>query len=467
MSTRVESFPPGQDRNPNYEALTWAWVCLKRALPAYLLSRLLLLLTAIVLQVSVDNVLDRPFTMPEGPTLAALTANWDSLWYIGVAQHGYSTSADFTTYQNYAFLPMLPLLIWAVGSPLGASPPWGFHLPALALNHLIFWAALSALYGLTYRIWSRHKDDPKQEPAPEQSSDYAHTFASRVLWVTACWPWAFVFSMIYTEGLFLLLSVGALYSAWWAWEHAGVPGHTGRGHLPWPEALLAGLLAACATLTRAQGPVVASAVALLLAAAVTRAWAVPMLSRNGLATIIKTAWYPLVGLVPSLIALFGFIAYIGERTGEPLAVLRVRNTWGRGWLYDLPLLVQLDNRDIMFWLHWLSLMALALWLFLVIGLLRLLMQTRHSPSANPAWPLAQPVTWAFATYVVLYLGITLLNNVGNGGWGRYIVVSFPLTWIVAMYTLRWPKRKATVMLVSMMSLQVLFLAASILRAMTP
>jgi len=130
--------------------------------------------------------------------LAAPAARWDAVWYLAIARDGYHH--DPNTLRD-AFYPLYPLLIhvgnWVLGSRM---------LVAILISLGCFLVALALLYRLT-----------ELELGAED--------ARSTLLLLAFFPSAFIFSAIYTESLFLLLSVGAFLAARqgrWAW--AGIAG---------------------------------------------------------------------------------------------------------------------------------------------------------------------------------------------------------------------------------------------------
>jgi hypothetical protein len=137
-------------------------------------------------------------TMPfghVGDVLAAPLGRWDSVWYLAIADGGYGDAA------REAFFPLYPLLVRIAGAPLGSALVGG----ALASTALLF-AALVLLHRLV-------------------ALDHDRAVARNAVLVTAFFPMSFFFSAVYSESLFLALSVGAVYAARldrWAW--AGVLG---------------------------------------------------------------------------------------------------------------------------------------------------------------------------------------------------------------------------------------------------
>jgi hypothetical protein len=121
-----------------------------------------------------------------GDLLVAPAARWDSVWYLTIAEHGYG---DEHSHAQAAFYPLYPLLMrglgWVVGSPLvaGILVSLACFLVALALLHKLAVLELGA------------RD------------------ARGAVLLVAFFPTAFFFSAVYSESLFLLVSVGAFLAA--------------------------------------------------------------------------------------------------------------------------------------------------------------------------------------------------------------------------------------------------------------
>ncbi|MBI3287148.1 MAG: glycosyltransferase family 39 protein [Chloroflexi bacterium] len=131
---------------------------------------------------------------------------FDGLWYLKIAQWGYSTSEDIH------FPPLYPLLIRIVGSLLADQ----YFLAAILLSNLFYVLALLHLYRLASR-----------EVGP--------AVGRRALLYLSIFPTAFFFLAPYSEPLFLLFAVASF-------------DHLRRGSWFW-----AGFWGFLATLTRLQG----------------------------------------------------------------------------------------------------------------------------------------------------------------------------------------------------------------------
>lgn len=201
------------------------------------------------------------------PVLAPL-ARWDSVWYLRIADSGYGDDPA-----RAAFFPLYPLLVRAVATPFGGSA--GALLVAAYLVSL--GAFLSALF-LLHRL-------VELELGPR--------LARPVLLLLAVFPAAVYFGAPYSESLFLLLAVGAFYSA-------------RTGHWAW-----AGACAGLASATRSAG--------LLLAIPLALIWwsSRPRRARDA-------GW---LLLAPAGLALY--VGWLGLAEGDALRFLDVQEAWSR------------------------------------------------------------------------------------------------------------------------------------------
>lgn len=125
------------------------------------------------------------------PVLPDLLVRWDSEWYISLAQGGYSP-ADLHPEQpgatNYAFYPLYPLLMRLLASVSGLSLAWA----GVLISNVCFVAALFVVFALA-EDWSADKN-----------------VGRLAVLLLCCVPEGFVFSAVYTEALFLLLTSAAM-----------------------------------------------------------------------------------------------------------------------------------------------------------------------------------------------------------------------------------------------------------------
>jgi hypothetical protein len=208
-----------------------------------------------------------------GDVLAAPLGRWDSVWYLAIADGGYDGGA------RAAFFPLYPLLVRIAGVPFGSGLIGGALLSGALLG-----GALVLLHRLV-------------------ALDHPRAVARNAVLVTALFPMSFFFSAVYSESLFLALSIGAVYAARldrWAW---------------------AGLLGMLAATTRSAG------VLLLVPLAMIYLWDVARPSlRTRRALRPDVLW---LGLVPLGLALYcGLLALGGH---DPLAPFAAQDVWFRSF----------------------------------------------------------------------------------------------------------------------------------------
>jgi len=224
--------------------------------------------------------LTRPFS-PFVDLLLAPAARWDAVWYLSIADDGYGGDKA-----KAVFYPLYPLLAKVVGLVVGSS-----LVGALLVSLACFLAALVLLRRLA------------------ELELGARDGRAAVLLV-AFFPSAFFFSGIYSESLFLLLSVGALLAARterWAW---------------------AGIAGALAALTRNSGAVLLLPLLLI--------WLYGPRGGGRSLPGPRPWWRPRYALAPELawlalipLALAGYLAYVGAVLGDPFAPFGAQELWGR------------------------------------------------------------------------------------------------------------------------------------------
>jgi hypothetical protein len=232
-----------------------------------------------------------------GNLLVAPFARWDSWWYLSIAQHGYGGGHVMQT----AFFPLYPMIIRGVGVIVGSN-----LIAGVMVSLVSFAVALVLLYRLSLL---------------ELGSASRARLA--VMLVAFC-PVAFFFSAVYSESLFLALSLGAIFEA-----------RMGR----WATAGLLGLLAAAERNSgvvlvvplvllflygpradRAGGPDGADGAAGPDGADGPVAWWRRVLPRYRLEP--QAAW---IALVP--VGLLAYFGYLALAIGDGLAPLHAQTLW--------------------------------------------------------------------------------------------------------------------------------------------
>ncbi|MFJ9344374.1 hypothetical protein ACIRP0_34610 [Streptomyces sp. NPDC101733] len=202
--------------------------------------------------------------------LRVLGGSWDSVWYLGIASHGYGRTQMWATgsiQSDHAFFPLYPLLVRLAG---------GTSLAALA----VAWTAAALAAVGVYRVGE-------------------HLLGARAgVLLVALWaslPHAVVLTLGYTEALLTALAAWALYALL-------------RGH--WRAATG---LAVLAGLTRPTGIAVAAAVTamavreLLRGRGTPRVWAAALLAPAGWAA---------------------YVLAVGAHRHDPFGYFAVQRQWG-------------------------------------------------------------------------------------------------------------------------------------------
>jgi Mannosyltransferase (PIG-V) len=212
--------------------------------------------------------------------LAAPAARFDSAWYLAIAEHGYGVTG------RAAFFPVFPGLSALGGSLLGSPLLAGFIVSSAS--------GLGALY-LLHRL---------------VALDFDLDTTRTVVYFVAWFPSAIVLSAVYTEALFLLVSIGSLYAA-----------RLGR----WPAA---GLLGGLAAASRSGGVILIVPLLILYLYGPRRDRPrAEIHERLGPRFPVEANILWILAGVPA--GLLGYIAYLGISTGDPLSVLSAQSEWHR------------------------------------------------------------------------------------------------------------------------------------------
>jgi len=240
-----------------------------------------------------------------GDLLAAPAARWDAAWYLVIAHYGYRPDLGFYTSSRTAFFPLYPLGLRAIA--------W-FGTPAVLAGVLLSITALAlALYGI-HRLTTLELARGMGRPL---SGERAGEAARLAVMFTAFAPMAFFFSAVYSESLYLALSVGLFWSA-------------RQGRWMW-----VGVLGALAGATRSAGLVLAVPAVMIylygpredrppdLPAGRSRL-RVPVRVRPRYRVRREALW---LALLPVGAILYG--TYLGLAGGDALTPLRAQDVWGR------------------------------------------------------------------------------------------------------------------------------------------
>ncbi len=243
--------------------------------------------------------LTTPFGFLPNAIVAPL-ARWDSVWYLTIAKSGYDGQP-----QRMAFFPLYPGLMHIVGFITRSDLVAGVLISLVA-----FLIALVLLHQLVLL-------------------DFSREVADATVMLVAFFPMAFFFSAVYTESLFLALSVGCIYAA---------------RRERW---LLAGVLGGLAAMSRNGG------IALILPVAV-----IYLYGPRSITTAQSTRWagQALTGvrqmlpryrlrpdagwllLIPAGLGIY--LAYLGIRYGQALAPFNIETVWYRQTTFPLTTIVR-------------------------------------------------------------------------------------------------------------------------------
>ena len=348
-------------------------IALDRSLvAAFVVSRLLILAAAVAAETLI--VRNPSLTGGDGaPILRSLTS-WDGWFLLGIVRDGYHAAAVTGTYHDYAFLPLYPALVRILSAPWPAFA----GLVAVIVSNVAFLISLGLMVSLGEKVVGRGR-------------------ARIGALYLAVFPFAAVFSMAYTESLFLMLALGAFLA---------VERH---------RRALAGILFGLACLTRLQGAVMLVPLGLIL------------LSRDGWRPRLSQAWLALGPLASG-----AFLLFVASLTGRTSGYLDAQVGWGRtgvgtaaatgGSIADMFSPYQAS-------------------LLLTLGVaVFLLVYVRHDR-----------IPLAYALLPVLTLGLAFSSGLLEAI-GRITMLAFPYAWLLAGRRSGWFRRSWPLLSAGLMTL---------------
>ena len=246
-----------------------------------------------------------------------ILSRWDAGWYVDIARDGYHYEPGKPS--NAAFFPLYPLLIRATHAILllPDNDYWWF-LSGIVLSNLALLVALGYFRSLL-------------------AIDFEAKTVSRAITYLLIFPTTFFFSSVYSESLFLALTVGAFYYA-----------RKNR----W---LTACILTALATLTRSQGIILL--LPLLIEYLAQRNFRLEQVSWNATG----------FALIPA--ALFAFALFLKVNFGSWTIIFDLQNAWNRrlmwpwypaAWLFRHAPPLSPEHHDILDFSFLLALLAAAI-----------------------------------------------------------------------------------------------------------
>ena len=299
---------------------------------------------------------------------------WDGRWYLRIAVHGYPTSVpqgDFyhgtgrQVQSAVAFFPLYSLLMRALDRIL----PGGADVAGAVLALLIGALATVVVWVVADKVAGR-------------------TVADRAAVLFAFSPGAFVLSLVYAEGLLVLLSAGCLLA------------------LLERRWLLAGGLAALAGATRPN------ATAVMLACA----WAAAV------AIWQDREWRAVVAPLLAPVGMLAFFGFLWWHTGEPLIWFRVESQgWGERLDFgrsNLGVFADLFTRP----LHNPNHVLLAISMVTAVVMMVILVRAKLPAVLN--------------VFALSGLGLVMASHINARP--RFIFVAFPLAIALAKTTARRP-----------------------------
>ncbi|MCD0482075.1 hypothetical protein LO771_06505 [Streptacidiphilus sp. ASG 303] len=218
-----------------------------------------------------------------------LARSWDSVWYLGIADHGYDTALpapgpDGKSLSNLAFFPLYPGIVRAVSALTSLSSPTVGLVASWVFSLIAAWG----VFAVGRRLHGRRTG-----------------VALAVLWGVL--PHALTESMAYTEPVFTAFAAWSLRAAL---------------DRRW---VLAGFLSLLAGLTRPTGAALAAAVALGALAGLRRCAG----SRDGAAGADRpAAWRCLLGAVLAPAGWVAYTAWVGVRLHRWDGYFAVQTAWG-------------------------------------------------------------------------------------------------------------------------------------------
>lgn len=324
-----------------------------------------------------------------------MTCRWDCGWYGGIIENGYGSGDTSDGATNWAFYPLLPLLVRAVQAISGIED---YRVAGMCLSNLAFVMALGLIHRYTRLLGNSER-----------------VAATSVL-IIAFLPQSIVFSASYTESLFLCLLAGVMVAT------------------RQQRYLLAGVCAALLSATRSNGIFVIVFIVVQLYVQLGprgffRPWQTP------------SAFLPLL-MAP--LGAFAFWTYAFYTTGDAFAMATsVRHGWGWSWEAPLTNLTMFwkTSTDARFWVlgslftaaccalalrfRWYSEFAFCAVLFVLIwGGTVPNSLWRYSMVLFPAWiALARSLEFCDSLRMALFAAIGLVGGFVMHAWALQLLVA--------------------------------------------
>ncbi len=186
---------PSPETSPDPSSVEWRWRREAVALVVlFVVTRVVLGVIGLVSREVVAGPVVHPQPLGVGPSFSSVPfldvwGEWDSAWYLSVAEDGYKSAPLQGPFPNYAFFPLYPLLArwvgWFVGGPF---------IGGLVVSNVAFLVACVFLYRLV-------------------ALDADVSTAGRAVKYLFAAPASFLFSAMLSESTFLALGVMCFYFA--------------------------------------------------------------------------------------------------------------------------------------------------------------------------------------------------------------------------------------------------------------
>jgi hypothetical protein len=376
-----------------------------RVIVPFLITRILLVVVGLLTIYYILPLINRRQPIVPDPRLThfpdmlyMMWVHFDSGFFLSIAAGGYWNAASLHQMSNWAFFPLYPLFI-RLFAFLSGSNAISYISAGLIVSNLSALVAATYLYKLSAREFNK-------------------TIASRTVWYMLLFPLSFYLSAVYSESLFLALSISCIYYA--------------RMHHWW----LASALGSLAALTRIQGVLLVLAVAWEYWQFLADRFA-PTQEQSGRVASMQNwcysrligfwrsltswgTWLNLVALTLIPLGLSAFCLYSKWKVGRYLAFLVVEEKgWGRQPSNPIALFLYMLQHP---WaaspyvwnFYALNMLAIVVFWSLLILILRKL-----------------PFIYSILTFVYL---VTPLVSGSIGSIARFYLITFPIYMILAWWS---------------------------------